>query len=50
MEFLDLKNNLRKDFSNFKTVKIALLGDSATQYLKQLVKGYGYEVGVNYEI
>jgi FkbH-like protein len=50
MNFYDLKSNLKKDFSNLKKVKVALLGDSATQLLVQAIKGYGYDVGINFEI
>jgi FkbH-like protein len=50
MNFYDLKTNLKKDFSNLKKVKIALLGDSATQLLVKAIKGYGYEVGYNFEV
>lgn len=50
MRFLELKKNLKKDFSGFKKVKIALLGDSATQHLTQAIRGYGYEAGFDLEI
>jgi len=48
--FTDLKKNLKKDFSKLQIVKLAMLGDSATQLLTQAIKGYGYEVGINFEI
>ena len=50
MNFLSLKKNLKKDFSSFKRVKIALMGDSATQFIVQAIKGYGYEVNIDCEI
>ena len=50
MNFNSLKKNLKKDFSHFKTIKLALLGDSATQMYVQAIKGYGYEVGINFDI
>jgi|CZKP01.1.fsa_nt_gi FkbH-like protein len=50
MNFYDLKSNLKRDFSNLKKVKVALLGDSATQLLVKALKGYGYEVGYNFDI
>ena len=50
MNFYDLKTNLKKDFSNLKKIKIALLGDSATQLLVKALKGYGYDVGYNFDI
>jgi FkbH-like protein len=43
LEFTALKKNLKKDFTGFKVIKIAILGDSATQLLVQAIKGYGYE-------
>src|ERR1035437_1898575 len=50
MNFYDLKSNLKKDVSNLKKIKVALLGDSATQLLVKALKGYGYEVGYNFDI
>ena len=49
-DFNQLKKNFKKDFSDLKKVRIAILGDSATQFLVQAIKGQGYEDGVNYEI
>jgi FkbH-like protein len=43
MTFNELKKNLKKDFSNFKQLRLALLGDSATQFLAQAIRGNGYE-------
>ncbi|MDD2595452.1 MAG: HAD-IIIC family phosphatase [Bacteroidales bacterium] len=50
IEFLQLKKNLKKDFGKYKQIKLSILGDSATQFLTQAVRGYGYEVGLNIEI
>ncbi|GAB2531016.1 HAD-IIIC family phosphatase [Rufibacter soli] len=50
MEFKELKKNLKKDFSAFKHIKVAILGDTATQFLKHALKGYGYEAQLNLEI
>lgn len=50
MEFSTLKKNLKKDFSSFKKVKIAVLGEFSTQLLVQALKGYGYEIQLNYDI
>ena len=50
MDFLQLKKNLKKDFSGLPVTRVALLGDSATQFLAQAMKGYGYEVGMNLEL
>jgi predicted enzyme involved in methoxymalonyl-ACP biosynthesis len=48
--FQQLKKNLKKDFSGFKKIKIAVLGDSATQMYVQALRGYGYECGIDLEI
>jgi FkbH-like protein len=50
MLFKDLKLNLNKDFSKLPVCRLALLGDSATQFLAKAIKGYGYEAGINFEI
>jgi FkbH-like protein len=49
-DFLHLKKNLKKDFSNLKSKKIALLGDTSTQFLVQAIRGLGYEHGYNLNI
>jgi HAD superfamily phosphatase (TIGR01681 family) len=48
--FSQLKKNLKNDFSNLKTVKVAVLGDSATQFLIQALRGTGYDYGYNLNI
>lgn len=48
--FLELSKNLKKDFTGFPIVSIAILGDTATQLLVQAIKGYGYELGLNFDI
>src|SRR5579885_3557592 len=50
MEFKQVKNNLKKDFTGFKKVKVAILADSATQYLAQAIRGMGYEKKLDIEI
>lgn len=50
MKFKELKRNLSKDFSAFKPCKIAILGDSATQFLNKAIKGYGYNEKFNFDI
>jgi FkbH-like protein len=50
MNFNQLTKNLKKDFSPLKKVKIALLGDSATQMLAKAMVGYGYEVGLHFDL
>lgn len=49
-DFNHLKKNLKKDFSNLKKIKVALLGDTATQFLAQALKGMAYERGLNLEM
>jgi len=49
-DFSQLKKNLKKDFSNLKMLKIAVLGDTATQFLIQALRGLGYDNGFNLEI
>jgi len=48
--FLQLKSNLKKDFSALKKIKVALLGDTATQFLNQAIRGCGYDKGFNLDI
>jgi len=48
--FGDLKKNIREDFSGCKKIKIAILADSASQFLASALAGYGYEVQVNFDI
>src|SRR6267142_3440690 len=50
MLFNDLKKNLNKDFSSLPGRRLALLGDTATQFLAKAVKAYGYEEKINFEI
>ncbi len=50
MEFKDIKANLKKDFTGFKKVKVALLADSSTQYLAQAIRGMGYEKKLDIEV
>jgi len=42
-DFSHLKKNLKRDFSNFKNIKIAVLGDTSTQFLAQAIRGMGFE-------
>jgi len=50
MTFNELKKNLKKDFNDFKSIKIALLGDSATQFLAKAIRGFGYEYQLNLDV
>lgn len=48
--FNKLKKNLKNDVSSFKTVKVSLLGDSATQFLSVALRGMGIERGYNLDL
>lgn len=50
MLFKDLKENLSKDFSSLPVRRLALLGDSATQFLAKAIKGFGYQEKINFEM
>ena len=50
MQFKELKKNLNKDFSPLLKRRLAILGDSATQFLTKAIKGYGYEEKIHFEI
>lgn len=45
-----LKKNLKKDFSNLKSLKVALMGDTATQFLMQALRGTGFNHGIDLQI
>lgn len=45
--FQELKRNLKRDVSNLPLKKVALLGDTATQFLAAAIKGMGVERGYN---
>lgn len=45
-----LKKNLKKDFKKFKNIKVAILGDSATQFLTQAIRAIGWEKQLDLEI
>ena len=48
--FTQLKKNLKNDFTELKKIKIAVLGDSATQFLTQSLRGMGYDYGLDLQI
>lgn len=50
LEFRQLKNNLKKGFSSFPVKRVALLGDSPTQLLNTVIRGYGYENQINFTV
>jgi predicted enzyme involved in methoxymalonyl-ACP biosynthesis len=43
MTFNELRKNLKKDFGGLAQLKLAVLGDSATQLLVQAIRGAGYD-------
>ena len=49
-DFSQLKKNLKREFSNLKLLKLAILGDTATQFLTQALRGMGFDSGFNLEI
>ncbi|MES2111794.1 MAG: HAD-IIIC family phosphatase [Bacteroidota bacterium] len=48
--FSELKKNLKNDFSELTTVKVALLADTATQFLAVALRGAGYDIGFDLQI
>jgi len=50
MDFKQIKINLKKDFTGYKKVKVAIIADSATQYLAQAIRGIGYERKLDIEV
>ncbi len=48
--FNELKKNIKKDFTGFKPVKVAVLADSASQFFCQALKGYGYTQELAFDI
>ena len=48
--FFQLKKNLKKDSSNFNEKRVAILGDSATQFLNQVIKGLAYDYRLKLDI
>jgi FkbH-like protein len=48
--FSQLKKNLKNDSSHLKKIKIAVLGDTATQFLVQALRGTAYDKGFDLDI
>lgn len=48
--FSELKKNIKKDASHLKSIRIAILGDTATQFLAQALYGVGFDQGINLQI
>lgn len=49
-DFFQLKKNLKKDFSAFKNIKVALLADTASQFLGQAIRSVGFENALDLEL
>jgi FkbH-like protein len=47
MRFSEVRQNLRKDYSQFQSAKIAIVGDSPTQFLDQALMGCAYDRRLN---
>ena len=47
MDFKQIKRLLKQENTNLPEVKVALLGDTATQFLAMAIKGVGAERGYN---
>lgn len=48
--FNALRKNLKKDFTGLREIRIALAGDSSTQFLNQCLRAYAYDEGFNFTI
>jgi predicted enzyme involved in methoxymalonyl-ACP biosynthesis len=48
--FSQIKKNLKKDFSNLRTIKLAFLGDTSTQFHVQALRGVGYDNGFDLQV
>lgn len=47
LQFKEIKKLLKKDFTGLSSLKVALVGDTATQFLATAIKGMGVERGFN---
>lgn len=47
IDFKQIKRLLKQDITTLPEVKVALLGDTATQFLATAIKGVGVERGYN---
>jgi FkbH-like protein len=48
--FSELKRKLKQDFSHLESIRIALLGDTATPFLAQALRGTGFDRGFDLQI
>lgn len=49
-EFSRIRKNLKKNFSNLQPIKVAVLGDTSTQFLTQAIRGIGFDYGFDLQI
>ena len=47
VSFKELKKNLKKDVSQYPSIRFALIGDTSTQFLATAIRGMGVERGYN---
>ena len=50
LSFNELRRNTKKDTTSLPSVKVALLGDTATQFLATAIRGWGIEIGYNIDL
>src|SRR5258708_920013 len=48
--FSQLKKKLKNDFSHLEPVRVALLGDTATQFLAQAIRATGFDKGFDLQL
>lgn len=48
--FIALKKFLKKPVDGLKTIRVAIVADSASQFIHQAIKGYGISEGIHYDI
>ncbi len=48
--FLEIKKNLKKDFSSFPVIPLGIIGDCATQHIAAALRGWGYEKRTAFQI
>lgn len=49
-DFNYLKKNLKKEKLGFRKIKLAIVSDSASQFLKSAIKRYGIEKEIDFDI
>lgn len=45
-----IKKEFKKDYSSLNVIKVAILGDTATQFLQQALRGAGFDYGFDLQI